>query len=105
MITNFCVFRQNGQFLASNYNSNLLECVNTMVWQLTGIENYFDHKSLQKAVNQKLSADVERELHHSEFIIRGGKHYYRRTIKFGDYDGMIYLFEFEKKERKTIKKY
>jgi|GEM_PF-6623625 len=89
----FCLYVKNECFLASNYDVNMITCLNGLVFHLSGDKNYFDENKLKLTANIPMPKETEVNLHNSDFIEKHFRHFYKKSISFAY--GEIHIFSFE----------
>ncbi len=86
----FCVYRKE-IILISNYAENGLECLNGLIYSLTGIPCYYNRfdEDEKRFIDPLMIA----EIFSSDFIQRGFRHFPRNIIPYNC--GLIYIFRYE----------
>ena len=95
----FSVYVVNNEILCSNYDNNLIDCVNGLIYV---ISSGSDKKSITlKELNNMNNTDninifdnINPKLFASDFILKNGTHYFRKVIEFNE--GIIIIYQFKR---------
>lgn len=88
----FGIYCVNEFFLVSNYGETLLDCINGLAYHILQRENYFTKYHLNDLNYVSIPKNLEYEIHCSDFIERGYRHWYHSSFTFSD--GTIHLFKY-----------
>lgn len=92
----FCLYSVGDIFCSCNYNYSLIDCVNGLLYHLSGQYNkikLLNVEELTKLPNVGLIDGLERKMHTSTLIKKRCKHYFYKAIKVGD--GVMYIFSYK----------
>lgn len=88
-MTYFSIYGEN-IFLISNYDDDILQCINGMILCILGYEKNIKISDLEKFENIGITDNITKLLLMSNFIKPTKKHYFIKSFKF--LDGVIYIF-------------
>jgi|ERR1700678_4164723 len=86
----FAIYRINKIFTVSNYDLDIIQCINSIVYHLCGKIKYYTKSKLDKIPSLYISYLIEEDIHSTSFITKGNKHNFYKSIPFDD--GVIYIF-------------